>query len=148
MPALPKRRAGDPGFPVVGVGASAGGLEAFTELIKNLRPDAGMAYVLIQHLRHDAESLLTDILGRASSMPVLEASDGLQIEPDHIYVMPAAADLEILQGGSSLSPEPPFLSGICPSIVSLLLLPPISTREPSGSFSPEPAPTGRPALRR
>ena len=98
MPALPERRADDPGFPIVGVGASAGGLEAFTELVQHLPADTGMAFVLIQHLRHDAKSLLAEILGRASAMPVLEASEGLQIEPNHIYVTPAAADLEIFHG--------------------------------------------------
>ena len=98
MPARSGSRAGEQAFPVVGVGASAGGLEAFTELLQNLPADTGMAFVLLQHLRHDAKSLLTEILGRATSMPVVEASDGLQVEPNHIYVMPAAADLEILQG--------------------------------------------------
>ena len=54
MRALPQRRGGGQGFPVVGVGASAGGLEAFTDLVQNLPADTGMAFVLLQHLGHDA----------------------------------------------------------------------------------------------
>lgn len=59
--------------------------------MQNLPPDTGMAFVILQHLRHDAESMLTEILGRLSPLPVLEASDGLRVEPNHVYVMPAAA---------------------------------------------------------
>ncbi len=105
MPA--RRERSDPSrrFPIVGVGASAGGLEAFTELIRNLPPDTGMAFVLLQHLRQDAKSLLSEILARESSMPVVEASDGLLVEPNHIYIIPAAADLEILGGKLVLIPR-------------------------------------------
>ena len=98
MPVFREGRDHRPRFPVVGIGASAGGLEAFTELIKNLPADTGMAFIVIQHLRHDAKSLLSEILGRATSMPVVEASEGLRVEPNHVYVIPAAADLEISRG--------------------------------------------------
>ena len=66
MPARRERNGARHGFPIVGIGASAGGLEAFTELIRNLPADTGMAFVLLQHLRQDAKSLLSEILARAS----------------------------------------------------------------------------------
>jgi chemotaxis response regulator CheB len=57
-------------FPVVGIGASAGGLEAFTQFLQNLPPDTGMAFVLVQHLDPDHESALTQLLTKTASMPV------------------------------------------------------------------------------
>ncbi|HXL56324.1 MAG TPA: chemotaxis protein CheB, partial [Chitinophagaceae bacterium] len=73
-------------FFIVAIGASAGGLEAVKELLKNLSPDTGMAFVYIQHLDPTHESMLSSILGRATKMKVLEAKDLLLIEPDHLYV--------------------------------------------------------------
>jgi chemotaxis response regulator CheB len=61
-----------PSFPVVGVGASAGGLEALTDLLRNLPTDTGMAFVLVQHLAPDHESILTELLSRATTLPVRE----------------------------------------------------------------------------
>ncbi|HEX3358161.1 MAG TPA: chemotaxis protein CheB, partial [Tepidisphaeraceae bacterium] len=85
-------------FPVVGVGASAGGLEAFIEFLKVMRPDSGMAFVLIQHLPPDRESLLTDILSKQTKMPVLEVQDGLKVEANHIYVIRPGRTLTIRDG--------------------------------------------------
>src|SRR5947209_1903141 len=78
-------------FPVVGVGASAGGLEAMTELVHNLPPDAGLAFVFIQH--HDAKtvSALPQILGRITQMPVQVAEEGTEVAPNHVYIAPAGA---------------------------------------------------------
>src|SRR6185436_11206164 len=82
-------------FPVVGVGASAGGLEAFSQLLQNLPPDTGMAFVLVQHLAPKHESILPSLLSRATPMPVRQAEEGLPIEPDHVYVIPPGQDMLI-----------------------------------------------------
>jgi two-component system CheB/CheR fusion protein len=83
-----KRRAQVAAFPVVGIGASAGGLEAVTILLKHLPPDTGMALVLVQHLDPKHESALTALLSRVTPMPVSEAADGTRVQPGHVYVIP------------------------------------------------------------
>jgi two-component system, chemotaxis family, CheB/CheR fusion protein len=83
----PKTEAPAKSFPVVGVGASAGGLEAFTQLLKHLPPDTGMAFVLVQHLAPMHESALAALLSRNTRMPVAEATDGIRIQPNHVYVI-------------------------------------------------------------
>ena len=85
-------------FPIVGVGASAGGLEAFTELLTALPLDTGMAFVLVQHLEAKHESILTKLLSKATKMPVTEIRQGTPVEPNHVYVIPANADLSIANG--------------------------------------------------
>src|SRR5205814_9235070 len=70
-------------FPIVGVGASAGGLEAFTQLLKALGPGTGMAYVLVQHLDPSHESALTELLAKATEMPVRQVTDATPVEPNH-----------------------------------------------------------------
>jgi len=79
-------------FPIVGVGASAGGLEAFTQFLKTLAPWTGMAYVLIQHLDPSHESALTELLAKATEMPVSQVTDAMLVEPDHVYVIPALSE--------------------------------------------------------
>lgn len=86
------------GFPVVGVGCSAGGLEALEAMLKGTPADSGMAFVIIQHLDPDHPSTLPEILQRSTTMPVLEASEGLTVMPDHVYVIPPNTDLSLLQG--------------------------------------------------
>jgi two-component system CheB/CheR fusion protein len=91
---------GDPGstrFFIVGVGASAGGLEALTALLRNLRLDS-MALVVVQHLSPDHESALPALLSRAGHVKVCAVVDGTRVEPNHIYVIPPNTDLAILQG--------------------------------------------------
>src|SRR3954469_11976814 len=73
-------RAAHNAFPIVGIGASAGGLEAFTELLQGLPADTGMAFLLVQHLDPKHKSLLSEILGRATAMPVREAGEGEKVE--------------------------------------------------------------------
>src|SRR5688572_19201812 len=75
-------------FPVVGIGASAGGLDAFKKFLKAIPEDSGIAYVLVQHLSPEHESLLPEILQKVTPIPVQEISDELKIEPNHIYVIP------------------------------------------------------------
>jgi len=93
-------------FPVVGIGASAGGLAAFKKLLKAIPDDSGMAFVLVQHLDPDHESLLTDILQKVTEIPVLEVSEKCKIEPNHIYVMPSNKMMEISNGKLRLAPRP------------------------------------------
>ncbi len=82
----------------MGVGASAGGLEAFTELLTALPLDTGMAFVLVQHLEAKHESILAKLLSKATQLAVTEIRQGMPVEPNHIYVMPANADLSIANG--------------------------------------------------
>ena len=93
-------------FPIVGVGASAGGLEAFTELLKHLPLDTGMGFVLVQHLDPEHESALTQLLARATSMPVREVTNNLRVEANHVYVIPPNTNLGIAQGVLKLRAAP------------------------------------------
>src|SRR5450432_713651 len=86
-------------FPIVGVGASAGGLEAFTQLLAQLPADTGMAFVLIQHLDPSHKSFLDEALARATRMPVSQLQRTEVVLPNHVYVTPPAADISI-QGDS------------------------------------------------
>ncbi len=90
-------------FPVVGVGASAGGLEAFTQLLTALPIDTGMAFILIQHLSADHKSLLADILSRQTKLPVTEAIDKTPVEPNHVYVIPPNTQMSIHRGVLTLT---------------------------------------------
>src|SRR2546425_7605741 len=92
-------------FPVVGIGASAGGLEAFRQLLKHLPVDTGMAFVLVQHLDPTHESILTELLSRSTKMPVSEVRDGTAVEPDHVYVIPHNTNMAIAEGGLRLLPR-------------------------------------------
>ncbi len=92
-------------FPVVGVGASAGGLEAFTQLFKNLPANPGIAFVLIQHLAPAHESMLTALLSKSVAMPISEVKDGMTVEPDNVYVIPPDVEMVIFQGVLHLTPR-------------------------------------------
>lgn len=89
----------------MGIGASAGGLEAFTQLLQNLPADTGMAFVLVQHLDPDHESALTEILARSTTMPVREVSDKQVVQPNHIYVIPPDKRLSVRRGQLRLEPR-------------------------------------------
>ena len=91
---------------VVGVGASAGGLEAFTELLSHLPDDTGMAFVLIQHLDPKHESHLTELLSKASKMPVSEVKGEIRVEANHVYVIPPRRNLGISAGVLRTPPRP------------------------------------------
>jgi two-component system, chemotaxis family, CheB/CheR fusion protein len=93
------------GFPVVGIGASAGGLDAFRQLLSHLPIDTGMAFVLIQHLEPNQKSLLSEILSRETTMPVVEVQQGMAVEPNCIYVIPPSTKMVILQGLLHLTPR-------------------------------------------
>jgi len=83
-------------FPVVGVGASAGGLEAFSELLAHLPADTGMAFLLVQHLDPTHSSFLVEILSKKTRMPIEQAREGVQILPDHVYVLPPNKTLTLV----------------------------------------------------
>jgi two-component system, chemotaxis family, CheB/CheR fusion protein len=82
-------------IPVVGIGASAGGVEALIDLLKSLPTDLGMGYVIIQHLSPEEKSILPQILQRHTSMPVQEVKDHMPILPDNVYVIPANSYISI-----------------------------------------------------
>ncbi len=90
-------------FPIVGIGASAGGLEAFEAFLKACPSDLGMGFVLVSHLSPDHDSLLAEILQRCTTMPVAQALDQIRVEPNHIYIIPPNRDMAILHGVLQLS---------------------------------------------
>lgn len=92
-------------FPVVGIGASAGGFEAMAELLKYLRPDIGMAFVLVQHLSPEHKSMMAELLGQETRLTVTEIRDGMAIEPNHLYVIPPNFDLAIMNSTLQLMPR-------------------------------------------
>ena len=93
---------------IVGIGASAGGLSAFTAFLKQMPADSGMAFVLVQHLSPDHKSALTELLGRTTTMPVIEAEDGGLVEANNVYVIPPNATLTIEDRRLSVvRPAPP-----------------------------------------
>jgi two-component system CheB/CheR fusion protein len=90
-------------FHIVGIGASAGGLEAFEQFFRAIPADSGMAFVLIPHLDPTHASLLVDILQRATKIPVIQAEDQMSVQPNHVYIIPPNRDMEILHGELQLS---------------------------------------------
>jgi two-component system, chemotaxis family, CheB/CheR fusion protein len=90
---------------IVAIGASAGGLEAFTQILKNLPIDTGMGFVLIQHLAPQHNSQLSEILRRSTEMPVNEAREGVRIMPNSVYVIPPNTSMTLEQGVLRLEPR-------------------------------------------
>jgi two-component system CheB/CheR fusion protein len=89
-----------PSFPIVGIGASAGGLAAFEAFFAGMPVDAdpGMAFVLVQHLAPDHKSLLTELIGRYTRMQVFEVEDGMRVQPNCAYIIPPNSDMAFLNG--------------------------------------------------
>ncbi|MFM0392560.1 chemotaxis protein CheB [Paraburkholderia phytofirmans] len=92
-------------FPIVGIGASAGGLEAISELISTIPRSSGLALLIVQHLDPTRRSLLPEILTKHTAMPVVEAVEGMLIEADHVYVIPPNARMRIAQRRINLQPR-------------------------------------------
>jgi two-component system, chemotaxis family, CheB/CheR fusion protein len=92
-------------FLIVGVGASAGGLEALSGFLKALPARSGMAVVVIQHLAPEHESALTQLLSKATTMPVLEVSDGMAMQRNHVYVIPPNKSMTLQDGALKLVPR-------------------------------------------
>ena len=93
------------GFPIVGIGASAGGLEAVERLLRSLPASTGMAFILVQHLDPKHESRLTEILSRATTMPVTEVRDGMRVLPNHVYIIPPNTNMQIREEELHLEPR-------------------------------------------
>ena len=106
-PAAPKAKEEGqrPGLTVVGIGASAGGLEAFTEFLQAMPADSGLAFVAVSHLDPEHKSALGEILSRVSHVPVHEVEDGMAVEPNHVYVIPPNRDMVIARGILHLAPR-------------------------------------------
>jgi chemotaxis response regulator CheB len=92
-------------FPIVAIGASAGGLDALTKLLAAVPADTGMAFVVIQHLSPTHESMLAEILARSTSMPVATIIENLSVQPDHVYVIPPGKNMVIGEGMLQLAPR-------------------------------------------
>jgi two-component system CheB/CheR fusion protein len=92
-------------FPIVGIGASAGGLEALTSLLEALPVDTGLAFVVIQHLDPRHESMLPDILAKSTGMRLRQISNGMLVEPNNVYVMPANTGIALSQQAFQLTPR-------------------------------------------
>ncbi len=93
-------------FPIVGIGASAGGLEAFTNILEQTPVDTGMAFVIISHLPVHHRSLLPQILGRTTAMPVVEITQGARPEPNTVHVIPTGFRVELREGAFRLERRP------------------------------------------
>jgi len=94
-------------FLVVGVGASAGGLEAYGELLGGLSASPGLSLLLVSHLDPEHKSLLAPILARSCSIPVVEVTEGMAVEVDHVYIIPPNTNMEMTDGHLTLSPRAP-----------------------------------------
>ncbi|MBI2873774.1 MAG: PAS domain S-box protein [Firmicutes bacterium] len=92
-------------FPVVGIGASAGGLGAVKKLLEHLPSDTGLAFLFVQHLDPQQPSYLASILAKVTPMPVIEASTGLAVRPNHLYVIPPGSNLTLAQGILYVTPR-------------------------------------------
>jgi two-component system CheB/CheR fusion protein len=98
-------RSNVPAFPVVGIGASAGGMAAFKSFLSALPVDSGMSFVIIQHLAPQHASQLTQLLAKECVIPVVEATDGVQIRPDQVYVIPPNVDMALSNGCLRMTPR-------------------------------------------
>jgi two-component system CheB/CheR fusion protein len=87
-----------PGFLIVGIGASAGGLEAMEEFFRHMPPSSGTAFVVVSHQHAGHVSLLPSLLSKCTAMPVMEAADGMELEPNRVYMAPGGTNLAILHG--------------------------------------------------
>ena len=99
------------GFPIAGIGASAGGLEALEQFFGNVPVNSGIAYVVIQHLDPNHAGIMPELLQRTTRMHVLQATDNLQVKPDHVYVIPPNKSMSVLNGHLYLF-EPIELRGL------------------------------------
>jgi len=101
QPASPPAN-GISGFPIVGIGASAGGLKAFGEFFSGMPADSGMAFVLVQHLAPDHESILCELVRRFTPMQVFEVEDGMPVQINCVYIIPPNRDMALLNGALQL----------------------------------------------
>ena len=108
VPHTAEQKANGSSHLIVGIGASAGGLEAFRTFFEHMPADSGMAFVLVQHLAPDHKSMLAEILAKTTAMAVAEAVDGAEVAPNHVFVIPPDATLSIADGRLVVvKPAPP-----------------------------------------
>jgi two-component system CheB/CheR fusion protein len=88
----------DADFPIVGIGCSAGGLDALEKFLRNVAPGSNLAFVVVQHLDPNHTSALPDLLQRMTTMPVIEVEDGMMVEAGRVHVIPPNRDLSLLHG--------------------------------------------------
>ena len=88
----------DSSFYVVGIGASAGGLEALEKFFENMTENSGMAFIVVSHLDPNHVSIMPELIQRSTKMKLFQAEDGMKVKPNHVYVAPANCDLGILHG--------------------------------------------------
>ncbi len=93
-------------FPVVGIGASAGGPDSLSKLLSTLPTDLGLAYVIVQHLQAEREPIFAELLRKKTGMPVFLIENGMRLDPDRIYVAPAAAHVAVINGTFTLRAAP------------------------------------------
>ena len=111
----------DQSFPVVGIGASAGGLDALKRLLESLPQDTGLALIIVQHLATNQESMLPEILSRSTKMPVHKINSGMQIEPNNVYVIPSGTTMTVKENSLRLHPKLASLKPIDEFLRSLAL---------------------------
>jgi two-component system CheB/CheR fusion protein len=107
-------------FPIVAIGASAGGVEAISKFLESVSPDLGIAYVIIQHLSPTHNSILPEILERKTIMPVYQVTNGMEVQTDCVYVIPPNAYMSIVDGKLTLSAREK-IDGVSHSIDHFLL---------------------------
>jgi two-component system CheB/CheR fusion protein len=101
----PDEHPSGPPFPIVGIGASAGGLEAFTELLEAMSHDAGLAFLFVSHLDPHHKSHLPQLLAKATRMPVNEVTQGMAVKVNNVYVIPPNTNMALTDGSLTLSPR-------------------------------------------
>ena len=106
-------------FPIIGIGASAGGLDPITKLLENLPIDTGMSFVVIQHLATGQESMLPEILGRSTKMKVVQVADGMKVQKDYVYVITPGTTMTLKNGHLRLAPKGSALKPINDFMISL-----------------------------
>ncbi|AHF90322.1 chemotaxis protein B [Opitutaceae bacterium TAV5] len=97
-PSMPVKRPTDRFFPIVGIGASAGGLEALVQFFEQVPPDCGMAFAVVQHLDPTQKGMMPELLQRATPMKVLQVTDRTRVRPNRVYVIPPNRDMSLLHG--------------------------------------------------
>jgi two-component system CheB/CheR fusion protein len=101
-------------FPLVAIGASAGGQEAITQLLRYLPSNIGMTFIYVQHLSPDYESLLAKLLSKSTSLKVQEATDGIRMKPNNLYVIPPNKEMKVADGHIKLLPRKKKISAHLP----------------------------------
>ena len=119
MPSSSENEIENSEFSIVGIGASAGGLEPIRKLLEKLPVDTGMSFVVIQHLAPGQESLLPEILSRSTKMKVLQVQDGMQVEQDNVYVITPGTTMTLKNGQLRLVPKGGALKPINDFMISL-----------------------------